>query len=214
MSFPFKRLALLFKIFVVRVYKGESANFKKILTELIQAADSHRKGESLTSLADKTKDHFFKEGLELIEGGLLDIDEALKIMNERNDNIVYLYMEEATKVKNLGKYPPAFGMMGTTIGMIVLLANLGGADAIKTIGPAMGVCLITTLYGTVVANFAFLPFADNMIEGTKEINLKNQIIVEALRLISTKTNPIVVAERLNSYLKPSDRLDWKSVLGG
>jgi chemotaxis protein MotA len=103
-------------------------------------------------------------------------------------------------------------MMGTTMGMIVLLANLNGADAIKRVGPAMGVCLITTLYGTVMANFGFLPIADNLVEQCKENYLKNKIILEGLKQLHAKENPIVVAEKLNSFLIPSERLDWKTVI--
>ena len=87
-------------------------------------------------------------------------------------------------------------------------------DAIKMIGPAMGVCLITTLYGVVVANLAVIPVAENLFASTKETHLKNQIIVEGVRLILGKTNPIVVAEKLNSFLPPSKRLNWKEVVNG
>jgi chemotaxis protein MotA len=122
-------------------------------------------------------------------------------------------MEDANKIKNIGKFPPAMGMMGTTIGMIVLLSNLGGADAMKMMGPAMSVCLITTLYGTVMANFLILPVADNLVDSSREIFLKNQIIVAGMKLLKQKTNPVVVAEKLNSFLHPNERLDWKKVLG-
>jgi chemotaxis protein MotA len=105
-------------------------------------------------------------------------------------------------------------MMGTTIGMIVLLANLGGADAMKMIGPAMGVCLITTLYGVVVANLVVIPIGENLIESAKDIHQKNQIILEGVKHIIAKSNPVVVAEELNSFLLPGDRLDWKEVVKG
>ncbi len=214
LSFQYKRLWVLFKLFLVRVFKGQGTNYSTVIKDAIVTLDAYRKGESIKSLAEKSTDFFFKEGLNLMEGGVLTIDEVLHVMEERNENLFFLYQEDASKMKILGKYPPAFGMMGTTIGMVVLLANLSGADAIKKVGPAMGVCLITTLYGTVLANFAFLPFADNMVEQSKETYLKNRILIQALKLISEKANPIIAAEKLNSYLRPSERLDWKTVLGG
>src|SRR5690606_14918238 len=137
-----------------------------------------------------------------------------EMMEERNENLYHIHSEDAGKLKIVGKYPPAFGMMGTTMGMIVLLANLNGADAIKKVGPAMGVCLITTLYGTVMANFGFLPLADNLVEQSKETYLKNRIIIEGLKFLHAKENPIIAAEKLNSFLLPGDRLDWKTVLQG
>lgn len=214
LSYQFKRLWVLFKLFMSRVFKGKGFSYSNMIKDVLLTLDSYRKGESLKSLADKTDDFFFKEGLQLMDGGILDMNQVVQVMEERNENLYFLYQEDAQKMKILGKYPPAFGMMGTTIGMVVLLANLSGADAIKKVGPAMGVCLITTLYGTVLANFAFLPFADNMTEQAKEMYLKNRILIESFKLISEKTNPIVAAEKLNSYLRPSERLDWKTVLGG
>ena len=81
----------------------------------------------------------------------------------------------------------------------------------KMIGPAMGGCLMATFFGIVLANVFILPIGDSLSDNAKEINLKNKIIVEGLYLISTKTNPILVAEKLNSFLLPGDRLNWKDV---
>jgi chemotaxis protein MotA len=214
MSYQYKRMWGMIKAGYTRILKGKSVNFQQLIKDVILSVDSYRKGETLKSITDKTQDQFFKEGLALLDGGVLAPEQVFLMMEERNDNLFFLYSEDAGKLKVVGKYPPAFGMMGTTMGMIVLLANLSGADAIKRVGPAMGVCLITTLYGTVLANFGFLPLADNMVEQAKEMYLKNKILVEALKLLHAKENPIIVAEKLNSFLHPGERLDWKSVLGG
>jgi chemotaxis protein MotA len=213
-SFQYRRMFTMAKFGMMRVIKGKSVNYSLLIREIIKSVDAYRKGETLKSITDKTTDHFLKEGLLLLDGGVLTPDQVLQIMEERNDNLFHLHSEDASKMKIVGKYPPAFGMMGTTMGMIVLLANLNGADAIKRVGPAMGVCLITTLYGTVLANFGFLPLADNLVEQSKETFLKNKIIIEGLRHLHAKENPIIVAEKLNSFLLPGDRLDWKSVLQG
>ena len=121
-----------------------------------------------------------------------------------------LRFEDTRKIKSLGKFPPAFGMMGTTIGMIVLLANLGGEDAMKMIGPAMGVCLITTLYGVIIANLFVIPIGENLEVLSRESQIRNEIILEGIKHIMEKSNPILVAEDLNSFLLPKDRLDWKN----
>lgn len=213
-AYQYRRLWATFKVFIVRVFKGKPYDYAELIRTLIQLCDEYRKGTSLQNLAEKSEDYFLKEGLILIDSGIMTLDQVITAMEDRNSNINYIYMDDASRIKNLGKYPPAFGMMGTTIGMVVLLANLSGADAIKKVGPAMGVCLITTLYGTVLANLIFLPYAENMIEQSKEIFLKNKLIIEGLRLIAEKSNPIYAAERLNSYLLPSQRLDWKAVIQG
>lgn len=214
MSFQYKRMFTMFKFGLLRVVKGKQVNYAGLIADVIKAVDAYRKGESLKAISDKTDDFFFKEGLSLLDGGVLTPDQVVELLDERNVNLYQIYSEDAGKLKVVGKYPPAFGMMGTTMGMIVLLANLNGADAIKRVGPAMGVCLITTLYGTVLANFGFLPLADNLVEQSKETFLKNRIIIEGIRHLANKENPIVVAEKLNSFLLPSERLDWKTVIQG
>jgi len=179
----------------------------------MKVSDGYRKGEPLENHIQKVKDPFFKEALELINDGVLENDHLLRILDDRVNNLNYLRQEDAQKIKTLGQFPPAFGMMGTTIGMIVLLANLGGEDAIKKIGPAMGICLITTLYGVIIANLGFIPISENLIQLSKKNNLKNIIIVEGVRLLLDKVNPVILAEELNSYLAPSERLNWKEVIG-
>jgi chemotaxis protein MotA len=212
-AFQLSRLGMLFKIFMNRMLKGKKFDYTVIVKEVMQAGDRYRKGESLKVISDDMTDFFLKEGLVMLDDGILAQPQALAVMKKRNNQIFSNNMDDASKMKAVGKFPPAFGMIGTTIGMIVLLANLGGADAMKKIGPAMGVCLITTLYGAAIANMIFVPIGENLTEGSKEIFLKNQIILEGLPLIVAKENPIVIAERLNSYLSPGQRLDWKEMLG-
>lgn len=212
-SFQLNRIKIVFAIFLRRVLKGHRINHTDIVKQLIKIADEYRKGGTLSKLAEETEDFFIKESLGLLNDGIVCDSEIIEILEMRNKNLFTDHVSEAGKIKTLGKFPPAFGMIGTTIGMIVLLANLGGEDAMKMIGPAMGVCLITTLYGAVIANLLFIPASENLIESSKEIYLKNEIIIEAVRLISKKTNPVIVAERLNSFLRPGNRLDWKDVLG-
>jgi chemotaxis protein MotA len=76
----------------------------------------------------------------------------------------------------------------------------------------MAVCLITTLYGSVLANMLFIPVSENLIESTRESFMKNKLIIEGVSLLMDKANPILIIEKLNSYLNPSDRLDWKKVI--
>jgi len=212
-SFQMNRMLSLVKIFLLKMLKGQKYDMQKTVIELMQLSDAYRKGESLSGLKDKTKDFFLKDALQLLDDGIFTPEEAIELIEERNGSILYNYMDDANKIKTVGKYPPAFGMIGTTIGMVVLLANLGGEDAMKMIGPAMGVCLITTLYGAAASNMFLLPIADNLTEGAKEVNLKNKIIVQGVKLLITKSNPIVMAEKLNTYLRPGDRVDWKEIVG-
>ncbi|MFZ4713665.1 MAG: motility protein A [Bacteriovoracaceae bacterium] len=210
--FQLNRLFMLFKIFFRRMIFGKKNVFTAVINEVMLVADCYRKGEAIKSIREKISDPFLKEALQIMEDGVIGKDEIIPIMQKRNDNITFHYMEEANKIKTIGKFPPAFGMIGTTIGMIVLLGNLGGEDAMKKMGPAMGVCLITTLYGSVVANFLFIPVSENLIEETKSIYMKNKMIIEGVALVMDKANPILMVEKLNSYANPTDRVDWRTIV--
>lgn len=211
-SFQLDKIILLFKIFLSHFLSTAKFTYAGTITNIIQISEAYRNGESLEQLIGKADDHFLREGLELISDGFLEPPNILKILKDRAANMNYIRQEDAGKIKTLGKFPPAFGMMGTTIGMIVLLGNLGGADAMKMIGPAMGVCLITTLYGVVVANLIVIPIGENLVGSAKEMHLKNAIILEGIDHILRKSNPVLIAEELNSFLLPKDRLDWKDVV--
>lgn len=212
-SFQLNRFILLIKIFFRRIIFGENFKYSKTITEIITISNNYRQGQSLSNLAASCKDHFLRECLELAGEGVLDKEELQETFIDRAEKMMFHHMEEAKKLKTVAKFPPAFGMMGTTIGMIVLLANLGGEDALQMIGPAMGVCLITTLYGVAIANLILVPIGENLTDNAKEIFLKNQIIAEGVGMIIDKSNPILMAMKLNSFLMPSDRIDWKKVVG-
>lgn len=212
-SFNLNRFFTLIKIFFRRILFGKQFKYSNVIREIMGVCESYRKGESLESKVNTIKDPFLKECIQLFNEGILEKDHFIEVVETRAEKMMINYSEETRKIRAIGKFPPAFGMMGTTIGMIVLLANLGGADALKMIGPAMGVCLITTLYGVAIANLIIIPIAENLADSTKEIFLKNQIVSEGMKLLIEKTNPIVVAVELNSFLQPSDRIDWKEVTG-
>ena len=205
------RVGVLLKAFFHRLLKGKRVEYTKVIKDLMIIAEAYRRGESIVALIEKTEDLFLREGLQMIDDNVLKGEELFEVLEHRAEYMFAHYNEEAIKFKNLGKYPPAFGLMATVLGMIALLSNLGGADAMKMIGPAMGMCLVATFMGIVLANVFILPIGDSLADNAKEINLKNKIIVEGLYLISEKTNPIIVAEKLNSFLLPVDRLNWKDV---
>jgi chemotaxis protein MotA len=75
----------------------------------------------------------------------------------------------------------------------------------------MSIALVATLYGIALANLIVIPIGENLTAAAKETKRKNVIIIEGIRLIAARTNPIVLAEELNSYLLPRERIDWKNV---
>jgi chemotaxis protein MotA len=211
MSYQLDRLILLFKIFLSHFLGGGRIKFTEVIKNIMQIAESYRNGEPMESLSGKARDPFLREALALIGDGIMEEEHILRLLDERANNMNYMRQEDAGKIKSVGKYPPAFGMIGTTMGMVVLLGNLGGEDAMAKMGPAMAVALMTTLYGSIVANLCFIPMGDNLVESAKETHLKNVIILSGVKHILARSNPIILVEELNSFLLPKERLDWKAV---
>ena len=114
-------------------------------------------------------------------------------------------------LRTMGKYSPAFGMIGTLIGLVVMLYGMadmagGGEDPMAVLGAGMGAALITTFYGTILANMFFNPMAEKFETRIKKQTTMQQMLIEGTLLIHARKHPLIVREKLNSYLRPRD---WK-----
>ncbi|NJB67190.1 chemotaxis protein MotA [Desulfobaculum xiamenense] len=102
----------------------------------------------------------------------------------------------------LAGFGPAFGMIGTLIGLVQMLSKL---EDPASLGPAMAVAILTTFYGTIMANLIFLPFAGKMKARTSQEELHLQIIFEGAKSILENNNPRLVYEKLSSFEPPKER---------
>ena len=103
------------------------------------------------------------------------------------------------------------GLLGAVTGMIALLGGLGKPGAEKTMGPAMSIALVATLYGIALANFFIIPIGESLVDSAKEMKRKNEIIIQGIKLILQDTNPVLMEEELNSFLLPGERIDRKKL---
>jgi chemotaxis protein MotA len=211
-AFQVDRILLLFKVFVRRVLRGRRENYARLIRELMILAEAYRtNAASFDKLVKDSEDFFLKEAIQAMLDDVLQGEELIRVLRTRVATVYARHTEDVIKLKAIGKYPPAFGLMGTTLSMITLLQKLGEPGGQKLIGPAMALGLVATFFGLALANLVFQPIAENLHDSAREARLKNIIIVEGVRLIAQKTNPIVLAEELNSYLLPSERIDWKHI---
>jgi chemotaxis protein MotA len=104
--------------------------------------------------------------------------------------------------KAMGSSAPAWGMIGTLIGLVQMLSSM---DDPASIGPAMAVALLTTLYGAVIANFICLPIADKLALRSEQEKLNKSIIVEGAIGINRGISPMVLEESLKIFLSPKER---------
>jgi len=209
------RVFILFKVFAVRLMHSQSYNYATLVKEILKISEAYRTDSPKTkNLIDSTKDHFLKETMTTIMEGALVGDQLQRVLVTRARTVYRRYHDEAIKIKNLAKFPPAFGLMGAVFGMIGILSKMGGTGADSVIGPALAIALVSTLYGIALSNLFILPISEHFLDNAKEIYIKNTIIVEGALIILKKENPIITAEELNSFLLASERLDWKTISPG
>ncbi len=211
LSFSGKKMLSLAQIFMKRVL-GKNNEVSIVIHEVVDLAKGYRESDGYLAEKEKTlKTPFLKEAIGLyIEGGI-EPHEMDRILVKRSIAIHHRYEEDAENFKALSKFPPAFGLLGAVIGMVSLMQNLGGADAMQTVGPSMAIALVATLYGIAVANFFFLPLGENLTRLNKEDQLVRSIVIDGIKLIREKKHPLIVEESIKSYLLPSERAQIKKL---
>ncbi len=156
---------------------------------------------SLEPVIREITDPFLRKGLQLTVDGL----EPQAIQEILEKEITYLESRHETGVDIMnafGAFAPAMGMIGTVIGLILMLQTM---DDPSTIGPSMAVALITTFYGAVLANLVFLPIAGKLKHRSKEEIVIKEMIMEGILAISKGENPRIIEEKLSCFMPPKAR---------
>ena len=171
---------------------------------LVRLAEVARRDGILSlesQLNEVSHDEFMARGLRMAIDGQdrtiieLAMESELATLIERHSTGRAIY-------DNLGKYAPAFGMIGTLIGLVIMLQNMSDASAL---GPAMAVAMITTFYGALVANLFAMPIADKLgVRSDQEIAVK-ALIVHGVLSIQAGDNPRVVQQKLSAFLTNAQR---------
>jgi chemotaxis protein MotA len=175
----------------------------EIIVQFMEYANRARR-EGILSLEPVIKeidDDYMRKGLQLTVDGL-EPAAIQEILETENAFLAERHETGADVVAVLGTLAPAMGMIGTVIGLVQMLQTMSDPS---TIGPAMAVALLTTLYGAILANLVFNPMAGKLKTRHKEENLQREMIMEGILSISKGENPRIIEEKLNSYLAPKDR---------
>jgi chemotaxis protein MotA len=148
---------------------------------------------------------FLAEGLNLLQKNYLTRAELEDVLHARRLVFKKKYLQDAKILNAVAKYPPAFGLLGASTGMIAMMTNLGGPGGTSMIGASMAVALVATFWGIAAANFLLLPLADyaqRIIVVDQEIR---ELIIEGTMMIYDNADDEVLAERLRSRLQVGDR---------
>ncbi len=179
----------------------KTSNPGEVIKEIVSLANIARKNGLIVLEQQPIDDEFLKKAIMYcVDGHEADfIEEVLKkevsLTVERHD-------VGRKTFASMGDSAPAFGMIGTLVGLVQMLANM--ADP-SSIGPAMAVCLLTTLYGAVLANLVFLPIADKLALRSQEEERNRRLIIEGVLGILKGLNPRVMEEFLETFLPPKQR---------
>ena len=189
------RIMLRAKAFDPNVYVDQ-------LTELAQIA---RKNGllALEEKANEQTDPFFKQAIMLIVDAN-DPDRVRSILENDIEQTSARHQEVVAMYERGSNAAPAFGMIGTLIGLINMLKSLDGAD-MDALGPNMSVALVTTFYGSFLAHVVFNPIAANLTARDEEEVLCRQIIVEGIMAIQSGENPKFLRERLMTFMNQKQR---------
>lgn len=189
-------------------YKEESPD--EVIAEVIELANVARK-EGLLALeeyAENLNDEFLQKGIMLIVDGT-DPDLVRNILETELVFLEERHAEGQGIFQAMGTYAPAFGMVGTLIGLINMLKFLDDPSAI---GPNMSVALVTTFYGSVLANVVFLPLAQKLKIRSGSETLVKELMVEGLLSIQAGENPRIIEEKLKTFIPPNMRKDYRREL--
>ncbi len=214
-SFPGRTLASMPKHFGV-ILNANKFRPLEIIDQLVELAQTARKSGllALEGKANEQEDPFFKMAIMLIVDAndpdkvraILEND--IQCMSERHEDSAAMY-DKASSVA------PAFGMVGTLVGLINMLNNMSlEAGGSSSIGKDMGTALITTLYGCILAHMIFGPIANNLRIRDGEEVLCKEIIVEGIMSIQSGENPKALREKLLTYISQRDRDTEPTKSGG
>ncbi len=174
---------------------------QEIIQEIVNLANIARKNGLIVLEQQPIDDPFLKKAIMYCVDG--HEAEFIQEVLEKEVSLTVERHELGQRVyKGMGDAAPAFGMIGTLVGLVQMLATM---DDPASIGPSMAVALLTTLYGAILANLFFLPIADKLALRSEEEERNRKLIVQGVLGILRGLNPRVMAEFLETFLPPKQR---------
>ncbi|MGL5085584.1 MAG: motility protein A [Clostridium sp.] len=189
-------------------FKDSEISSKDIINKFSELSKKARR-EGLLSLEEEiaqVDDDFLKKGLQMVIDGIEPetIKDILELeISEMEDR----HLKNAGIFSTWGAFAPAFGMIGTLIGLIQMMQNL---TDVNSIAKGMGIALLTTFYGTLLANLFCMPVANDLKrKSSVEVGIR-EMMLEGILSIQSGVNPRIVEEKLLTYLQPTVRLEYRN----
>lgn len=193
------------------IFFSPKVNSNEMIITLVSFSEKARR-EGLLALEDdldELDDDFLRKGIQLVVDGT-DPEMVRRIMETEIEQMMDRHDVYKSMITDASGLAPGFGMLGTLMGLILMLVNIQDKNAI---GPGMAAALITTFYGAIIANLICLPIASKMQLRTNQEVLTKMIMIEGTLSIQSGDNPRLVKDKLVAYLEPSEREAISSEVG-
>lgn len=201
-NFPMSQFLIIGKI-LGKTFFAKEENATELIKHFIQLAVLVRK-EGLLALEEqiaKVENPLMQVGLRLLADGV-DADAVTGILNLQVSEIQQRHKVGQEVLKAVGRWAPAFGMIGTLIGLVQMLGNMSDP---KSIGPSMAVAILTTFYGAVLSNLIALPLAAKLKQRSDQEVGTLTIIVEGIKGLQSGLNARIMEEKLKGFLNTSQQ---------
>ena len=205
-SFPFKTIMSIPSMLKL-ILASPSDDRKELIIVLTDLSRKARK-DGLLGLEDDIavmENEFLASGVQMIVDGV-EPDSIRELLELKMDTTERRHKSGQEVFEKWGELAPAYGMIGTLVGLIVMLAKLDDPSAI---GSGMATALLTTFYGALLANLIFIPIGSNLSEQTSEELFTCQMIIVGVLEIQAGSNPRILEEKLMTYLSPKDQKSTK-----
>lgn len=191
-------IGIVMKTFMYKVDSGSD-----VIAKLVELAQTVRKDGilALESEVGNIDNKFMAKGLQMaIDGQEPSVIED--ILYKEMDKVAERHALGADMFTSLGTYAPSMGMIGTLVGLVLMLQNMSDPSSI---GPSMSIALLTTFYGALMANILFLPMSGKLKNRSKQEMLVHEIILVGVQSLVIGENPRIMEQKLLGYLPPKER---------
>ena len=203
-NFSFDKIFGVFKV-IANVFKNKKSVELETVQQILKIADEYQKNgpKGLDNYSKNVDDPFIRNAMEMIPVESNNdrfksyLDSELKSMKERHS-------QGQEMLYNMGAYAPAFGMLGTVMGLILMMMSQMGSEAMEIdlngVLVDMGLALRTTFYGVILANLIFIPMAGKLKNMSLQDVYIREIMIEGLTCVHRKEHPILIKDKLSAYL--------------
>jgi chemotaxis protein MotA len=201
-NYPLRDVVGVFKI-AKNALQTKKISISELITTFIRLSHISRK-EGILALENEIKavrDGFFVKGVQLSIDGL-EPEEIRDILVTEVEFTISRHQLGAEIFLTMGTFAPALGMIGTLIGLVQMLQTL---DDPSKIGPAMAVALLTTFYGSIMANIVCLPIAGKLRTRSKEEVLSKEMTIQGILSLASGDNPRILEQKLKAFMPANQR---------